>query len=284
VRVVRVPRTARTALFGALVVAILLALTWLAVYHVALVQRVDAAIYDGFGGLRGRPHVSRVATLIADLCDPRPYLLLCALPLIVASIRRRWLIAAGIVTILAGANLTTEILKPLLAAPRSAGLPVGQVLSASWPSGHATAAMALALCSVLAAPGRLRPYVAALGATFAVAVSYSFLTLGWHYPSDALGGFLVASLWTLIVIAMIATAYDRRGMSVPAVGRVTLEALTPAAVALGAALLVSVIALVVKTGPVLGYAREHTSFVVGAAALGALGLSLATGVMMTLRR
>ena len=28
-------------------------------------------------------------------------------------------------------------------------------------------------------------------AAFAIAVSYSFLELGWHYPSDVLGGFLI---------------------------------------------------------------------------------------------
>ena len=64
---------------------------------------------------------------------------------------------------------------------------------ASWPSGHATAAMSFALCAVLAAPARLRPLVAAVGAAFAVAVCYSFLALAWHYPSDVLGGFLVAT-------------------------------------------------------------------------------------------
>ena len=95
--------------------------------------------------------------------------------------------------------MTTQLLKPLLAAPRPITLlefPV--VAAASWPSGHATAVMSLALCSVLAAQARLRPFVAALGAAFAVAVCYSFLELGWHYPSDVLGGFLVAAAWTLL--------------------------------------------------------------------------------------
>ena len=61
--------------------------------------------------------------------------------------------------------------------------------------------MSLALASVLAVSGSMRPAVAALGALFAVAVSYSFLTLGWHFPSDVFGGFLVAATWTLLAIA-----------------------------------------------------------------------------------
>jgi hypothetical protein len=35
---------------------------------------------------------------------------------------------------------------------------------------------------------------------------------------------------------------------------------------------------------VIAYARIHTSFMVGAAAIGALGLALATGVALALRR
>ena len=52
-----------------------------------------------------------------------------------------------------------------------------------------------------AAPARRRPVAATLGALFAVGVSYPFLTLGWYYPSDVLGGFLVAVTWIELAIA-----------------------------------------------------------------------------------
>ena len=75
-----------------------------------------------------------------------------------------------IAVVLLCANETTELLKPLLAgAARSR--PVRRSLyNATWPSGHATAAMSLALCSVIAAPARWRPVVAASMAAFAIAV------------------------------------------------------------------------------------------------------------------
>jgi membrane-associated phospholipid phosphatase len=283
-------RRARRALLGAGVVGALLALTGFAVYHVPIVQRVDAAILTGFTNLRGHPHVDRLASLIANLCDPSPYVYLCVIPVGMALLRRRRLVAVGILGILAGANLTTELLKPLLAAPRPTGLPAWEITGGTWPSGHATASMTLALCCVLAAPRRWRPYVAAAGAAFAVAVSYSFLTLGWHYPSDALGGFLVASLWTLVGIAAIAAIGARRQAHRPARAPesaavhepAAARALAPAAVALGGALLVAALAFLAKPHAVVGYVAAHTSFVVGAAALGALGLTLATGVMLTL--
>jgi membrane-associated phospholipid phosphatase len=63
--------------------------------------------------------------------------------------------------------------------------------------------MSFALCGVLVTPTRLRPLVVAVGAAFAVAIFCSFLTLEWHYPSDVIAGFLVASIWTLLGAAAV---------------------------------------------------------------------------------
>jgi membrane-associated phospholipid phosphatase len=83
------------------------------------------------------------------------------------------------------------------------------VKAASWPSGHATAAMALALCAVLVAPRRLRPTVAALGAMFVAGVGLSLLILAWHLPSDVLGGYLVGMLWVALAVAGLRAADAR---------------------------------------------------------------------------
>jgi hypothetical protein len=147
--------------------------------------------------------------------------------------------------------------------------------------------MSLALCSVLAAPARLRPVVAALGAAFAVAVSYSFLTLGWHYPSDVFGGFLVAATWTLLGVYAVVMLDARRPPRVPSetTRRISVrEALAPpVAAVVGAAAIAGLVALA-RPHQVISYARGHEAFVVGAAAIGVLALALATGVMLALRR
>ena len=152
-------------------------------------QHADQAILKGFLDL-SRPRVNSVATFVARLCDPSPWIYLAAVPILVALGRRRPRVALAVAAILIGANASTQLLKPLLAAPRAHSLlgNLGRISADSWPSGHATAAMSLALAAVLAAPARWRSLVAAVGAAFAVAVSYSFLTLGWHYPSDVFGG------------------------------------------------------------------------------------------------
>lgn len=274
----------RRALIGAGFGVALLILTWALAFHVGVFERADQSILDGFDGLQ-RPRVDSVATWIAKLCSPPHYMLLAPIPVLMALLRRRGRVAVAVITIILGANMTTELLKPLLAQPRAGAYVVGlgHVSSASWPSGHATAAMALALCIVLAAPARLRPVAAAFGAVFAIAVSYSFLTLGWHEPSDVLGGFLVAGVWALLVIAALsATGRERPAPSTAA--RVSLaDALRPPALALLGSLVVAGLVLVTRPHAVVAYASAHTAFVVGAGAIAALGLMIATGVMLSVR-
>jgi membrane-associated phospholipid phosphatase len=274
----------RRALIGAGWGVAMLILTWALAFHVGVFERADQSVLNGFGGLQ-RPHVNSIATRIAELCNPQPYVYLVAIPVIMALARGRRRVAVAVIAIILGANLTTQLLKPLLADPRAAAyvLGPGHVSAASWPSGHATAAMSLALCFVLAAPARLRPAAAALGATFAVAVSYSFLTLGWHYPSDVFGGFLVAGVWTLLGIAALSAGVGER-FAEAAAARVSLrDALRPPALALLASLVVAGLVLAARPHAVVAYAGAHRAFVVGAAAIAALGLLIATGVMLSVR-
>jgi hypothetical protein len=151
--------------------------------------------------------------------------------------------------------------------------------------------MSFALTTVLAAPGRLRPGAAALGAAFAVAVSYSFLALGWHYPSDVFGGFLVAATWTVAVVAALLSAEERRVRSAPhpqsatRVGRVSLrDALAPPGAAVLAAVALACAVAVARPREVFLYAKAHETFVVGATAIAAMALALATGLILALRR
>jgi membrane-associated phospholipid phosphatase len=267
--------------------------TWFAAFHVGLFEHADQSVFSGFADLNQHPRVSALATYIARLCDPQPFVFLALIPVAVAVLRGRPRLAIAIAAILLGANVTTELLKPLLAHPRAAWLLGGRapVAAASWPSGHATAAMSLTLASVLAAPGRLRPVVATLGAGFTAAVSYSFLTLGWHYPSDVFGGFLVAASWTLAVVAALLSAEQRHAPSTsdpPSVAqgaRMSLRgALAPPGAALLGAVGLAVAVAVARPQQVVVYARAHEAFVVGATAIGALALLLATGLMLVLRR
>lgn len=282
------PRRATIALAGAGAGAalVLLGLTWLLSFHVGIAGRADQSIFRGFGDLSQHPHVAPVATFIARLCNPQPYVYLAALPVLVALVRRRGILALAICAIVLGANETTQLLKPLLAQPRASLFggypPVGP---ASWPSGHATAAMALALCLVLAAPARLRPAVAALGAGFAVAVSYSFLALQWHYPSDVLGGFLVATVWTLLAAAVVLHLNRRVSAQTIEAGGPSLRVAVDRARSGGSARLRRRSAGAARP-PAPGFRlhRSTPAWVVGAAGIAAAAITLASGVTVAVRR
>src|SRR5215218_4414504 len=134
----------------------------------------------------------------------------------VALLRRAPRRAVAVTALLAGSAATTQALKPLLAKARFDGQVVGfdhiinPVIGApAFPSGHATAAMSLALATVIVAPRAWRPLVAAGGALFALAVGFSLVALGWHYPSDIVGGYLVATAWCLVTLAGVRMADAR---------------------------------------------------------------------------
>jgi membrane-associated phospholipid phosphatase len=277
------PRRARLALSGACIGVLLLVAIWYAAHYIGFVRHADASVLSGFVGL-GRPRLNRLTNAIAGLCDPKPFVFLAAMPVLIALLRGRPRVAIMLAVILLCASETTELLKPLLAGPRDPVTGVS-VTDASWPSGHATAAMSLCLCWVIAVPARLRPAVTAVMAAFAVAVSYSFLELGWHYPSDVLGGFLIATVWTLLGIAVL-SLYEQRQTSAATdlpVRFSLAEALGPPALLAAGILLLAALIVVARPHQVITYAQHHTWFVVGAAVIGVLGLSLASGLMLMLR-
>jgi membrane-associated phospholipid phosphatase len=201
------PPSAAGALCLAGLCVLALALTWAVAALVPATHVKDAvALYDFT--LLGSPRVDDLANALLDLLDPALYILWGALLIAVALWRRRPRVALAVGLVLGLAPLTAETLKPLLAHPHA--LVGGSwVTAASWPSGHATAATALALCAVLVAPQGLRPTVAVLGAIFAASVGFSLLLLAWHLPSDVVGGYLVGTLWMALAVAGLRTAEAR---------------------------------------------------------------------------
>src|SRR5206468_12236459 len=197
-------------LLCALVCVLALALTGVLAYLVPVAHVHDTASLQGFLVLH-RPTIAPLASFVAHLADPRPYALAGLVLTAIAAMRRRFAVAAAIPLLLVATEVTTQSLKHVLAHPRvDEWLGASQIAAASWPSGHATAAMTLALCAVMAAPAALRPLAAFAGGAFAIAVAYAILVLGWHLPSDVLGGYLVAGAWTCAAVAALSWLARRR--------------------------------------------------------------------------
>jgi membrane-associated phospholipid phosphatase len=229
----------------------------------------DAAMLHGFLGL-DRPGVRYEIKVIAHLGDTLPYACAGLLCIAVALVRGRGWRALAVASLLAVTGATTQALKHVLAQPRVEHWLPEQVATTSWPSGHSTAAMTLALCAVLVAPPALRATAAVLGGAFAVGVGYAVLVLGWHYPSDVLGGFLVAGLWTSLAVAVL----HRVEAPEPA-RRPVWEPL--AALGAGAAVVAAVL-LGARADSVALYTLERPTFVVGALTIALLALALVTTV------
>ena len=157
-----------------------------------------------------------------------------------------------------GANLTTQLLKHGLEAPRAIF-----VDPHSWPSGHMTAAMSVVLAAVLLAPHHRRALVAAVGGVYAVAMGYSLPLLGSHYPSDVLGAVPVAAAW-VGAAALALPAAERPWPARP--GRPDLRA---AAASLGAiAAVIACAALASHPRAALVFAVDHPWLLAWASAIG----------------
>lgn len=193
-RSVKAPLAAWIACAAALVGLALVA------YGIDAAQRADATLLTKFMARDGA--VGSLADAIAHLGDPLPLLVMLVAACAIALWRGRPLDAAAAVTVVAGANLTTQVLKVALAHPRyQSVLGHDQLGPVAFPSGHATAAASIAIAFLFVVPHAWRPAVAAIGACFVAAVGCSVMVLAWHFPSDVLGGVLVACGWGFAVLA-----------------------------------------------------------------------------------
>lgn len=109
-----------------------------------------------------------------------------------AVIRRRWRLAAGALVVIAGADLSTQLLKRVV-LDRSV---LDVVAPNSLPSGHATAVASAVGALLLVAPRAARLLVVVLG-SFAIGVTgASTIVAGWHRPADVVAALAVCVAWT----------------------------------------------------------------------------------------
>jgi membrane-associated phospholipid phosphatase len=183
------------------VCALAMAAVWAVAELIPAAHEKDATALYRFTTL-SRPRLDSAAEFLLHLMSPTLFVLWGIALVAFALAEDRPRVALAVAAVLVLAPLSAELLKPLLAHPHDAvnGVRIGEK---SWPSGHSTAATALAACAVLVAPARWRRAVAAIGVVFVAAVSFSLLLLAWHMPSDVVGGILLAALWIALALAAL---------------------------------------------------------------------------------
>lgn len=117
--------------------------------------------------------------------------------------------SAGILLLaIIGGQIFSHLSKAIFDRPRPDLVPHGTlVTSASFPSGHSMMAavvwLTLAAMVTRGQPGRaVRVYITALAIAVTLAVGFSRVWLGVHWPTDVLAGWAAGAAWALICRAL----------------------------------------------------------------------------------
>jgi undecaprenyl-diphosphatase len=163
------------------------------------------------------PVGDRIFAVITMLGSPVPWIVVGALAMWLLW-RRRWFLFGTLLAGAAGGKLLELALKRTIQRHRpseAAALLSGH--SFSFPSGHAlnsTVCYTLAvfvLATALRWPVRMRARWYAAAGAVALAVGFSRLYLGMHFPSDVLGGLIAGVAWVVLCMAGIRVATKRAG-------------------------------------------------------------------------
>jgi undecaprenyl-diphosphatase len=167
--------------------------------HILLALRNPADLSDPIGS-RSFEEAMRDVTALGGVTVVTLVTLVGVLAFLFHGRRRHGLIFAVTVVL---ADISSEALKVFYNRPRPDLVPHGSyVYSASFPSGHSTlsAAMYLTLAMLVAS---LEPHrgskvmVYVLAAALILAIGFSRVYLGVHWPSDVLAGWALGGAWAL---------------------------------------------------------------------------------------
>lgn len=198
------------ALLGAIVCAIAVAVVYSACVASITGQRVDQSALEG--AHLGRTRVIGVALSVLGLVSTVGLVVATIAVVVIAAARRRLDLAIGAAALVAGANITSQVVKYGILDRPQLGIDAG--LHNSLPSGHATVAASLAAAAILVVPTRARPWTAVAGVAAAALAGVSTLVAGWHRPSDVIAATLVVGAWSGVVAAALGI-WPRAGRRVP---------------------------------------------------------------------
>ncbi len=159
-------------------------------------QRLDEAAFRGADYGQGK--LLLVAEPVLDVVSVTFVVVGLGATMVIALIRLRWGLALQVAALVAGANITTQLLKYQVLERADLGVPAQQMQN-SLPSGHTTVAASVSVALLMVVPRRLRPAVAVAGGAYTAATGISTMVGQWHRPSDVIAALLVVLLWTALV-------------------------------------------------------------------------------------
>ncbi len=266
-------REIRVALWLALWSAVAVVVLYVVLVRTRWGQEIDDLAFEGRGAVRPES-TARLDSMLRTVTEVSLFLLGGAIVLL-ALAQRRVRLAFTVGACMSAAVLTTELLKHIvLTRPSFAG--IEGITHNSYPSGHATIGMVLALGLVMVSSSRWWRAATVAAALLATVFGTAVLSTGWHRPSDSLGAFAVALAWfaaghALLVWGDLAHPY-RHGIA-SAADRPPSRGLLVGA---GVALLAFLVVLLVRTLDADGFdtVDGRWPYVVACLVIDAVGLAV----------
>lgn len=279
-------RLPRAPLALAALALLLLLVDYVLAFGVGAISTADQrGIPEGLAGA-GVAQAELATARLLDTISVASLVLAAAGLVAVALVRRRYRQAIAAAAVVAGANLTTQVLKPLLGGLDPLGGDAERFSQEIFPSGHATVAMSLALALVIVVPAPARPVAAVVGAIYTGAIGVGLLLLGWHFPSDVVGGFLVAAVWAALAVAWLRAERQPDAVTLGPVRRLRAGVIVALAIAgfVAIAVTVAIGVRVSDLSDLAEYGRLRTAFIGGAALIVLLALALPPSVAALMLR
>jgi len=182
--------------------AVLAAMYWLFV-RTPDGQRVDEAARLRVGAPSGTRHL--IAQVLGDVSIGMVALGLFVC-VVIALLRGQRLVAASAVVLVAGANLTTQVLKNSVFSRPD----YGHWTSNSLPSGHTTVVTSLVLALLLVAPAIGRGPAAFAGTAAITLTGVGTIVAAWHRPSDVIAAIAICLGWGAFMLMVIGWAHPAR--------------------------------------------------------------------------
>ena len=266
----------------ALLAAVGVWLVWRFFVGTAAGQRVDDLAFDG--ATHGQGRLWQVAEPVLDVVSVAFVVAGVGVAMLVAVLRRRWVLALQVAVLVAGANVTTQVLKHgILDRPE---LLDGWTGPNTLPSGHTTVAASVSVALLLVTPRAWRAVVALLGAAYTGATGVSTLVGQWHRPSDVVAAVLVVLAWGALVCALTpASSTDelrREGESYSAPASYVIAGLLLLGSLAGAVVSGATLVGLVRSGDPVPLSPDLTAYAAGA--LGVLAVTAAAFAVLLLLR
>lgn len=161
----------------------------------------DTTIADAIHSLH-QPWLDTFFTLFTSLGNLEVMLPLSLGILALLLIKKQYRNAAVLTFGVGGAALLNVLLKNLFDRDRpDLWVSLVHETSYSFPSGHAMASCALALCIIAFVwKTKWRTVVLVCGISFMALIGISRVYVGVHYPTDVLGGWILGGTWVALVV------------------------------------------------------------------------------------